>query len=267
MRDRPGARHLPRPRQGETPPGNSPGSEWVAFNAIAERLDYGRRYTTRTNQVQRSFEDTSLKQRVLELVMTALALGRTVEPETGMGIRAWLGCPRLGRFVGLAFREAGMRGFGPRASASCPCSSAASGVHRHGHAIPTRASTSSQAAFFVPGVDPARLVAGRAPDTQVRGTICLIDGWGISASRGNTWIFDQCGSSITTRGAGMRGPLRPEPPRTRRRSSPSPARRSRPAGSNGPAACARRAQRPRSGPREASKNARRAPRRPAAPIE
>jgi hypothetical protein len=34
--------------------GNSPGSRWVAFNAIAEHLDYGRRYTTRTNQVQRS---------------------------------------------------------------------------------------------------------------------------------------------------------------------------------------------------------------------
>jgi phage/plasmid-like protein (TIGR03299 family) len=51
--------------------GNSPGSKWVAFNAIAEHLDYGRRYTTRTNQVQRSFEDTTIKQRALELVMTA----------------------------------------------------------------------------------------------------------------------------------------------------------------------------------------------------
>jgi len=51
--------------------GNSPGSKWVAFNAIAEHLDYGRRYTTRTNQVQRSFEDTSLKQRALELVSAA----------------------------------------------------------------------------------------------------------------------------------------------------------------------------------------------------
>ena len=30
--------------------GNSPGSKWTAFNAIAEHLDYGRRYTTRTNQ-------------------------------------------------------------------------------------------------------------------------------------------------------------------------------------------------------------------------
>ena len=51
--------------------GNSPGTMWTAFNAIAEHLDYGRRYTTRTNQVQRSFEDTSLKQRALELVSAA----------------------------------------------------------------------------------------------------------------------------------------------------------------------------------------------------
>ena len=43
-----------------------PRIKWVAFNAIAEHLDYGRRYTTRTNQVQRSFEDTSLKQRALD---------------------------------------------------------------------------------------------------------------------------------------------------------------------------------------------------------
>jgi phage/plasmid-like protein (TIGR03299 family) len=59
-----------RGAQGDTT-GNSPGSKWVAFNAIAEHLDYGRRYTTRSNQVQRSFEDTTLKQRALELVMTA----------------------------------------------------------------------------------------------------------------------------------------------------------------------------------------------------
>jgi hypothetical protein len=60
----------PFPARGDTT-GNSPGSKWVAFNAIAEHLDYGRRYTTRTNQVQRSFEDTSLKQRALELVAAA----------------------------------------------------------------------------------------------------------------------------------------------------------------------------------------------------
>jgi hypothetical protein len=34
--------------------GNSPGTNWTASNAIAERLDYGRRYSSRTNQVQRS---------------------------------------------------------------------------------------------------------------------------------------------------------------------------------------------------------------------
>jgi phage/plasmid-like protein (TIGR03299 family) len=51
--------------------GNSPGTKWTAFNAIAEHLDYGRRYTARTNQVQRSFEDTALKQRALDLVAAA----------------------------------------------------------------------------------------------------------------------------------------------------------------------------------------------------
>ena len=51
--------------------GNSPGTKWTAFNAIAEHRDYGRRDTCRTNQVQRSFEDTSVKQRALELVAAA----------------------------------------------------------------------------------------------------------------------------------------------------------------------------------------------------
>jgi hypothetical protein len=51
--------------------GNSPGTKWVAFTAIAEHLDYGRRYTSRTRQVQRSFEDTALKQHSLELVLAA----------------------------------------------------------------------------------------------------------------------------------------------------------------------------------------------------
>jgi hypothetical protein len=51
--------------------GNSPGTKWTAFNAIAEHLDYGRRYTSRTDQVQRSFEDTALKQRALDLVVAA----------------------------------------------------------------------------------------------------------------------------------------------------------------------------------------------------
>jgi hypothetical protein len=54
-----------------TRPGNSPGSKWVAWNAIAEQLDYGRRHTARTNQLQRSFEDVSLKQRALEYVIAA----------------------------------------------------------------------------------------------------------------------------------------------------------------------------------------------------
>ncbi len=51
--------------------GNSPGSKWVAWNAVCEQLDYGRRYTTRTNQVQRSFEDVALKHRALQLVIAA----------------------------------------------------------------------------------------------------------------------------------------------------------------------------------------------------
>jgi hypothetical protein len=39
--------------------------------AIANNLDYGRRYTNRSNQVQRSFEHTGLKQRALELISAA----------------------------------------------------------------------------------------------------------------------------------------------------------------------------------------------------
>jgi phage/plasmid-like protein (TIGR03299 family) len=51
--------------------GQAPGSKWCAVNAIAEFSDFGRRYTRRSNQVQRSFEDTQLKQRGLELVVGA----------------------------------------------------------------------------------------------------------------------------------------------------------------------------------------------------
>jgi hypothetical protein len=51
--------------------GSSPGTKWAAANAIAEYADFGRRYTRRTDQVQRSFEDTQLKQRGLELVLGA----------------------------------------------------------------------------------------------------------------------------------------------------------------------------------------------------
>ncbi|MGO9753860.1 MAG: hypothetical protein ACLP8S_20045 [Solirubrobacteraceae bacterium] len=38
---------------------------------VAEQLDYGRRYSTRTNQVQRSFEDTAITPRALDLVLAA----------------------------------------------------------------------------------------------------------------------------------------------------------------------------------------------------
>jgi hypothetical protein len=51
--------------------GNSRGTKWVAFKTIAGHLDYGRRCTGRTNQVQRSFEDATLKQRALDLVLAA----------------------------------------------------------------------------------------------------------------------------------------------------------------------------------------------------
>jgi elongation factor P hydroxylase len=47
------------------------GSKWCAANAIAEYADFGRRHTRRSHQVQRSFEDTQLKQRGLELLLEA----------------------------------------------------------------------------------------------------------------------------------------------------------------------------------------------------
>jgi hypothetical protein len=37
--------------------------------AVANNLDYGRRSTTRTSQVQRAFKDTAVKQRALDLVV------------------------------------------------------------------------------------------------------------------------------------------------------------------------------------------------------
>lgn len=49
--------------------GNSPQTKWAAVNAIGEYADWNRRVTKRTNQMARSFEDTSLKQRGLELVL------------------------------------------------------------------------------------------------------------------------------------------------------------------------------------------------------
>jgi hypothetical protein len=51
--------------------GNSSGTKWVAFSAIAEHLDHVRRYTSRTNEIKRSFEDAKLKQRALEVVLAA----------------------------------------------------------------------------------------------------------------------------------------------------------------------------------------------------
>jgi hypothetical protein len=48
-----------------------PARSWGAANAIAEYAEFGRRYTKRTDQVQRSFEDRQLKQRGLELVIAA----------------------------------------------------------------------------------------------------------------------------------------------------------------------------------------------------
>ena len=51
--------------------GGVPGTNGCAVNVIAEHADFGRRYTKRTNQVQRSFEDGQLTQRGLELVLGA----------------------------------------------------------------------------------------------------------------------------------------------------------------------------------------------------
>lgn len=51
--------------------GNSPGTKWCAANAVAEYADWYRRYTVRTDQMARSFEDQTIKQRGLELVLSA----------------------------------------------------------------------------------------------------------------------------------------------------------------------------------------------------
>lgn len=53
--------------------GNAPGTAWTAVNAIAEFADWNRRYTKNTDQVQRSFEGTDIKQQGLERVMAAVA--------------------------------------------------------------------------------------------------------------------------------------------------------------------------------------------------
>lgn len=51
--------------------GNSPFTKWAAANAVAEYADFGRRYTKKTDQMARSFEDQNLKQRGLDLVIAA----------------------------------------------------------------------------------------------------------------------------------------------------------------------------------------------------
>jgi hypothetical protein len=51
--------------------GNSPGTKWCAWNAVAEHADWCRRYTKRTDQVQRSFEDQDIKEKALKLVVAA----------------------------------------------------------------------------------------------------------------------------------------------------------------------------------------------------
>jgi hypothetical protein len=64
---------------------------WVARKAIGEHLDYGRRYTSRTNHVRRSFEDVSPQQRALDLVAGADAdersnsLGHLGHPHAVLG--------------------------------------------------------------------------------------------------------------------------------------------------------------------------------------
>lgn len=49
--------------------GNSGGTAWCAVNAIAEHEDFGRRYTVKTNQVARSFEDDYRKSKALQYVV------------------------------------------------------------------------------------------------------------------------------------------------------------------------------------------------------
>lgn len=51
--------------------GNSPGTKWTAVNAIGEYCDWNRRYTKNSDQMQRSFEDQTPKQRGYDLVLSA----------------------------------------------------------------------------------------------------------------------------------------------------------------------------------------------------
>lgn len=52
--------------------GNAPGTAWTLLNAMCEHADYGRRYTVRTSQVARSFEDSALKDEALRLVLATV---------------------------------------------------------------------------------------------------------------------------------------------------------------------------------------------------
>jgi phage/plasmid-like protein (TIGR03299 family) len=52
--------------------GNSGQSAWTLANAMCEWSDFGRRYTVRTDQVQRSFEDRGYKQEAIDRVMDAV---------------------------------------------------------------------------------------------------------------------------------------------------------------------------------------------------
>ena len=56
------------------------GATRCAANAIAEYSDYGRRYTRRSNQVQRSFEDTPTGSVSTLLVRAEPSRGRRVQP-------------------------------------------------------------------------------------------------------------------------------------------------------------------------------------------
>ena len=54
--------------------GNSPGTAWAAYNAVAEWADWGRRVTKRTDQMQRSFEDQRIKDGALEKIRQAVGV-------------------------------------------------------------------------------------------------------------------------------------------------------------------------------------------------
>jgi hypothetical protein len=57
---------------------------------------------------------------------------------------------------------------------------AATGIHGHGHADPNASIDVVAGSFVVLGVDPARLVAGRAPDTQDPAVFPVSDGQRVS---------------------------------------------------------------------------------------